>query len=124
MLVTNKRLSRALQFKQRVDDDGRCIDIASYGTLIEYYSKHNQIGSAVLVLKECVAKHNAVPSEAFLSKLRSLCTNKCIEATVGLSYIMGKDPNQWLRHGQQHLKREDSKKGRKNVRMANNRLLA
>mmetsp|Transcript_1596 Transcript_1596/g.1763 ORF Transcript_1596/g.1763 Transcript_1596/m.1763 type:complete len:1121 (+) Transcript_1596:109-3471(+) len=124
MLVANKRLTRALEFKENIEKEGRYLDIASYGSLIQCYSRHDQIGSAVLFLKECSAKHGAVPSEAYLSKLRSLCRKKQVEIAVDLIDILGNDPNEWLRHGQKNLKREYSKKGRRNINIAKNRLLS
>ena len=123
MLVANKRLTRALEFKEQVEEEGRHFDIQSYGSLIQYYSKHNQIGSAILFLKECITKHGSAPNESYLSKLRSLCRQKQVEC-VNLVDLIGNDPAEWLRHGQKNLKRESSKKGQRNVNHARSRLLA
>lgn len=123
MLVANKRLTRALEFKEKIEEDGRHLDIASYGSLVQYYSRHKQLGSALLILKECMAIHGATPSEAYISDLRSLCRQKEVEDIVDLVGLVGKDPNEWLRHGQKNLKRESTKKGRRNVQQAQNRLL-
>ena len=105
MLVDNRRVTRALEFKEQIEEEGRHLDIQSYGSLIQYYSKHNQIGSAILFLKECVAKHGAAPNEAYLSKLRSLCRQKYVEYE-SLIDLIGHDPAEWLRHGQKNLKKE------------------
>jgi hypothetical protein len=123
MLVANNRLSRALKFKQFIEDQGRNMDIASYGTLIQYYSRHHQLGSALLFLKECLDKHGSPPSEAFLSQLRILCKQNNMENIINLENLIGKDPIEWLKHGERHLKREMSKKGRRNIQFAQNRLL-
>jgi len=124
MLVANNRLPRALKFKQSVEEQGRNIDIASYGSLIQYYSRHNQLGSAVLLLKECIQTHGAPPSEAFLSQLRTLCKQNNVDNVIGLQGMIGKDPVDWLKHGERYLKRESSKKGRRHVQFAQNRILA
>ena len=123
MLVANKRLTRALEFKERIEEEGRYLDIASYGSLIQFYSRHQQLGSALLILKECMTKHGTAPSEAYISDLRSLCKRNQVEDVVGLIDLVGKDPTEWLRHGQKNLERESSKKGRRNVQQASNRLL-
>ena len=124
MLIANKRLTRALEFKEKIEEDGRYLDIASYGSLIQYYSRHEQVGSAVLFLKECIAKHGAAPSEACLSKLRSQCRKKGIESAIGLIEMVGNSPSEWMRHGQKNLRREYTKAGRRGINQAKNRLLA
>eukprot|EP00536_Pseudo-nitzschia_multiseries_P007081 jgi/Psemu1/239925/estExt_Genewise1.C_1600036 len=123
MLVANKRLTRALELKEQIEEDGRNLDLASYGSLVQFYSRHQQLGSALLLLKECIAKHGTAPSEAYVSDLRTLCKRKDVEDAVGLVGMIGRDPKEWLRHGEKHLKREKSKKGRRNVQLAQNRLL-
>ena len=123
MLVANKRLARALEFKEKIEEEGRHLDIASYGSLVQYYSRHQQLGSALLILKECMATHGAAPSETYVSDLRSLCKQKQVEDIVDLVGLVGKDPNEWLKHGQKNLKRESTKKGRRYVQQAQNRLL-
>mmetsp|Transcript_23202 Transcript_23202/g.64308 ORF Transcript_23202/g.64308 Transcript_23202/m.64308 type:complete len:1152 (-) Transcript_23202:1762-5217(-) len=123
MLVANKRLTRALELKEQIEEAGRNLDLASYGSLVQFYSRHQQLGSALLILKECIAKHSTAPSEAYISDLRLLCKRKDVEDVVDLIGMIGKDPKEWLRHGEKHLKREKSKKGRRNVQHAQNRLL-
>lgn len=117
MLVDNKRMTRALQLKQSIEEQGRTLDIPSYGSIIEYYSKHGQLGSALLSLQECLRQHGAAPSEKYLSKLRTLCKHTNLE----IEELIGEDPIQWLKYGEKYLKREMTKKGRKNVKMAYNR---
>ena len=123
MLVANKRLTRALEFKEKIEGEGRHLDIASYGSLIQFYSRHHQLGSALLMLKECMATHGTAPSESYISALRSLCKRNQVDEIVDLIGMVGKDPNEWLQHGQKNLKREKSKKGRRNIQQAQNRLL-
>ena len=124
MLISNERLSRALEFKQAAEAQGRQIDLASYGSLIQYYSRHNQLGSAVMMLQECLQTHGAPPSQSFLSDLRTLARREEASELIDLEGMIGSDPIAWLKHGEKHLKREKSKKGRRHVQYAQNRLLA
>jgi hypothetical protein len=124
MLVTNDRASRALTFKGKVEAEGRHLDIASYGTLVQHYSRRHQLGSALLLLKECMDRHGAAPSETYLSQLRILCKQQNPTDDRVLSDMLGEDPIAWLKHGERHLKRELSRKGRQNVQLVQNRILA
>lgn len=126
MLVSNDRLSRALKFKENIEGSGRSLDLASYGTLIQYYSRRNQLGSALMTLKECLQTHGAPPSESFLAQLRVLFKKQSIGQTdkAALNEMIGEDPVEWLKHGERYLKREKSKKGRRDIQYAQNRLLA
>ena len=117
-------MTRALEFKQAAEAQGRHTDLASYGTLVQYYSRHDQFGSAVMMLKECMDTHGAPPSQSFLSDLRRLAKQQNAEESVALANLIGEDPIEWLKHGERHLKREKSKKGRRHVQYAQNRLLA
>lgn len=126
MLVSNDRLSRALQFKQVVEEQGRELDLASYGTLVQYYSRRSQLGSALMILKECLQTHGAAPSESFLAQLRVLFRQQDVsegDDRDSLNAMIGADPIEWLKHGERYLKREKSKKGRRNILYAQNRLL-
>ena len=79
-----------------------------------------------MILKECLQTHNAAPSESFLAPLRILCKQQGMsdDHKVALERMIGEDPIEWLKHGERHLKREKSKKGRRDVQYAQNRLLA
>jgi hypothetical protein len=123
MLVSNNRLPRALAFRQKIEEEKRTLDIPSYGSLVDYYARHGQLGSALLVLKECISHHGAPPSEKSLSKLRLICRQKDLEDDLRLRDLIGEDPIEWLRHGEKYLKREMSKKGRRDVNLAYNRIL-
>eukprot|EP00957_Ditylum_brightwellii_P122875 9369252-Ditylum_brightwellii.AAC.1 len=61
MLLKNSRVSHALAFKEKVETEGRPIDILSYGSFVEHYGKHGQLGSALMILKECIATHGSPP---------------------------------------------------------------
>jgi len=118
MLVDNNRLARALRFKQSVEEGKSVLDLPSYGSLIDYYARHDQLGSSLLLLKECLAHHGAAPVEKYLSKLRILCRQCDMEREVHLEELIGEDPVAWLKHGERFLKREKSKKGRRNLHLA------
>jgi hypothetical protein len=123
MFLKNNRLQRALVFKQAVEEAGRPLDIQSYGSLIDFFGRHQQLGSGVLLLKECLSVHKARPGEASLSKIRLLCRQTGLVEDAGMSDLMGEDPVEWLRHGEANLKREQSKKGRRDVLLPRNTLL-
>ena len=123
MMVKNKRISRALAFKDKVENQGRTIDLASYGSLIEHYANRNQLGSSLMMLKECIATHGSPPGERSLSKIRLICRKKGITKEVRLEQMIGKDPLEWLRHGEEFKKHESSYKGRRQVTLPGNRLL-
>lgn len=122
MLVKNRRTQRALEFKEKVEEDGRNLDLISYGILIEDYAKHSHLGSALMLLKECVSVHGAPPNEKALKKLRLLCRQQNVTEETGLEELAGPDPLEWLRHGEAYKKREYSKKGRRQVNLPGNRL--
>jgi hypothetical protein len=123
MLVDNHRLPRALDFKRRIENEKRTLDLPSYGTLVDYYGRHHQLGSAISLLKECVVVHGSSPSEKYLSSTRLLARQLQMHDELRLNELIGDDPIEWLKHGERHLKRERSQKGRRNVRLANNRIL-
>lgn len=117
MFLANNRLQRALAFKHRIENERRALDIPSYGSLVDYYARHNQLGSAMLVLKECISKQGAPPSENYLASIRLLYRQNGLHPDQ-LHRLIGEDPTEWLRYGERHLKRERSKKGRRNIQLA------
>jgi hypothetical protein len=123
MYLKNNRVNRALIFRQFVEDAGRQLDIQAYGSLIDFCGRHQQLGSGILLLKECMSIHNARPGEASLSKVRLLCRQAGLVEDVGIAALMGEDPAEWFRHGEAKLKREFSKKGRRDVLLPRNMLL-
>lgn len=124
MLIEKKDISRALDFKENtVEAKGKKLDLLSYGSLIEHYGNKGQVGNAILVLKECIKVHGSPPGEKSLSKLRLACRQQEITKEVGLENLIGKDPLEWLRDGEGQLKREYSKKGRRNLLLVKNKLL-
>lgn len=122
MLVENGRFSRALALKDTLVGQGSPPDILSYGSLVDYCGRRRQLGSAMLLIKECVHVHGAPPGEASLTALRQACRGSA-QLTKDLESIVGPDPTEWLRHGEAHLKREMSKRGRRDVQLARNRLV-
>jgi hypothetical protein len=123
MLVENHRLPRALDFKRRIESEKRTLDLPSYGTLVDYYARHHQLGSAMNLLKECLVVHGSSPSEKYMSSTRLLSRQLGMHDELRLGELIGEDPTEWLKHGERHLKRERSHKGRRNVRLAYNRIL-
>jgi hypothetical protein len=123
MFLKNNRVHRALTFKQTVEEAGRTLDIQAYGSLIEFCGRHQQLGSGILLLKECTSIHKGRPGEASLSKIRLLCRQAGLVEDAGLTALMGEDPAEWLRHGEAKLKREHSKRGRRDVQLPRNVLL-
>jgi hypothetical protein len=123
MYLKNNRLHRAFAFKQAVEEAGRTLDIQSYGSLIDFCGRHKQLGSGILLLKECTSIHKGRPGEASLSKIRLLCRQAGLVEDAGLTALMGEDPAEWLRHGEAKLKREHSKRGRRDVQLPRNVLL-
>ena len=123
MLLNCNRQSRALKFKEEVESQGRTLDLASYGSFIQYYSRRNQLGPSLMLLNECMSVHKAPPSESCLSQLRILCRRNGVEDEVGLQEMVGEDPIAWLKHGERFLRREKSKKGNRDIHRAYNRAL-
>ena len=123
MFLKHRRFNRCLAFKQEVESRGRKLDLLSYGPMIDYCSKHGQLGTAIMILKECLRVHGAPPGEAYLKELRKICFQEDMEAAVGLEDMIGEDPVSWLRHGEAVLKREKSKKGNRNLNLLKNALL-
>ena len=118
MLLNNNRFSRALSFKEEVQRSGREIDLPAYGSLVQYCGRRGHVGSAIMLLKECSSIHGAIPGEASLTHLRIDCRKAGIEDR--LTALVGEDPIAWLKRGEAVLKREKSKKGRRNVQLIRN----
>jgi hypothetical protein len=124
MLIRNKRISRALEFKDKVVEQkyGRFLDLFAYGSFVDYYGKQYQLGSALLMLKECIDIHGFPPNEKTLTRIRLMCRQRSLEEQVKLEELIGKDPLEWIRNGQK-LKRDKSKKGRRHVIQIQNKAL-
>lgn len=120
MYIKNRRFSKALAFKQKLDERGRKLDILSYGHIIDYCSRHGQVGSALMMLRECLAVNGAPPGEHYLKELRILCRQYELEEKVGLEQMIGLDPLEWLRHGEAVLKREKSYRGNRDLNLLRN----
>ena len=122
MLIKKKRIERAFKLKASIENAGRSLDLLSYGSLVGHFGKHNQLGSALLLIKECIAVHGSPPGEKSLKNIRLMCRQKGLTDQVGLEKMVGKDPLEWLRHGEE-LKRSKTKKGRSNLQYGMNRML-
>jgi len=123
MLIDKKRIGRALKFRDDIESRGKHLDLISYASLVSYYGNHGQLGSALLTLKECQSVHSSPPGEKSLSRLRTICRKLGVDEEEDILKLIGRDPIQWLKEGQQSLKREYSKKGRRQVGLPGNRLL-
>lgn len=108
MLVKKKRIARAFKLKQDIEKDGRTLDLLSYGTLIEHYGKQKQLGSALLLVRECIDVHGSPPGEKSLKQLRLFCHKENLSTQV--EKLIGKDPLEWMRRGKE-LKRKKDKRG-------------
>jgi hypothetical protein len=100
MLVKKKRLSRAFKLKHDIEKQGRNLDLLSYGTLVEHYSKKCELGSALLLIKECMDIHGSPPGEKSLKNVRELCRKRNLTKQLRLEQMLGKDPLEWIRHGE------------------------
>lgn len=108
MLIDKKRISRAYKLKQDIEEDGRKLDLLSYGSLVQYYGRRNQLGSALLLIKECISVHGSPPGEKALKNVRQFCRTRNLTEEVGLEKMIGKDPTEYLREGI----RQKTKKGK------------
>lgn len=123
MLLKKKRIARAFQLKQDIEKDGRSLDLLSYGSLIEHFGKTNKLGSALLLIKECIDTHGVAPGEKCLKNIRLVCRQEGLTERVGLEMLVGEDPLEWMRRGEE-LKRVQNKKGRSSaVQYGMNRML-
>ena len=111
MLVKKKRIARAFKLKHDIEKGGRQLDLHSYGTLVDHFGRTNQLGSALLLIKECINVHGSPPGERSLKKLRLICYQQNLTQQVGLEKLIGKDPLEWMRVGKA-LKRKKDKKGK------------
>uniref|UniRef100_A0A7S4I990 Uncharacterized protein n=1 Tax=Odontella aurita TaxID=265563 RepID=A0A7S4I990_9STRA len=123
MLVRCHRLSRALSFKDRVEAEGRNLDLLSYGTLVEYLGKRGQLGSALMMLRECVAVHGAPPGEKALKKIRTMCRHRGLEKELSLTDMIGEDPTEWIWEGTTQRRTDRSYRARRELQLPENRVL-
>lgn len=111
MLVKKKRLSRAFSLKQNIEKEGRFLDLLSYGSLVEHFGNQQQLGSALLLIKECMEVHGVSPGEKSLKNVRLVCRQNNLTELVGLENMVGEDPLEWMRRGEE-LKRVQNKRAR------------
>ena len=123
MLVKKKRIARAFKLKQDIENDGRSLDLLSYGTLVEHFGNTNQLGSALLLVKECISTHGSPPGEKSLKAIRLMCRQQSLTDKIGLENMVGKDPLEWMRRGEE-VKRVQNKRGKSSdLHYGMNRLL-
>jgi hypothetical protein len=111
MLLKKKRIGRAFILKQDIEKDGRILDLLSYGSLVEYFGRTNEMGSALLLVKECIDTHGVAPGEKSLKNIRLMCRKENLTNQVGLEKMIGEDPLEWMRRGEE-LKRVQNKRGK------------
>mmetsp|Transcript_20024 Transcript_20024/g.43386 ORF Transcript_20024/g.43386 Transcript_20024/m.43386 type:complete len:1495 (+) Transcript_20024:183-4667(+) len=111
MLVKKKRIARAFKLKQDIEKDGRSLDLLCYGSLVDHFGRHQQLGSALLLIKECISVHGSPPGEKSLRNIRLMCRQNGLTDKVGLEKMAGKDPLEWMRRGEE-LKRVQNKRGK------------
>ena len=123
MLVKKKRVARAFKLKQDIENEGRNLDLLSYGMLIEHYGNRNQLGSALLLIKECIDVHGSPPGEKSLRNIRLLCRQQGYTDQVGLEKLAGKDPMEWFRRGEEEMKLQNKKARSSQLHYGLNRML-
>ena len=111
MLVKKRRIGRAFKLKEDIENDGRSLDLLSYGTLVEHFGNQRQLGSALMLIKECIEVHGVPPGEKALKNIRLICRQNGLTERVGLEKMVGKDPLEWMRRGQE-LQRVQNKRAR------------
>lgn len=122
MLIKKKRTTRVFQLKSKIEDEGRTLDLLSYGNLVEHFASQEHLGSALMLIKECKLIHGTPPGEKSLKQVREICRKHGLEKKVGLEELIGRDPLVWLRKGKEHQKSR-KRKGNSDVVFAMNRLL-
>lgn len=122
MLIEKKRIDRALKLKNKIEDEGRTLDLLSYGNLVEHFAGQQQLGSALLLIKECKNIHGSPPGEKSLKNVRHLCRKHGLEKKVGLNELIGSDPLEWLHKGKE-LQRSRKRKANSQVMHAKNIML-
>merc|ERR1719287_344785 len=94
MLIKKKRLSRAFSLKESIEQEGRTVDLLSYGSFVEHFGNRNQLGSALLLIKECIETHGVPPGEKSLKNVRLMCRQNDLTELVGLEKMVGEEPKE------------------------------
>ena len=95
--------------KQDIEKDGRSLDFLLYGSLIEHFGKTNELESALLLINGCIDTHGVPPGEKCLKNIRLACQQKGLTERVGLEMLVGEDPPERMRLGEE-LKRVQTEK--------------
>ncbi|KAL7565071.1 hypothetical protein ACA910_005081 [Epithemia clementina (nom. ined.)] len=110
MLINQKRFARAMSFKRQVELQSRSIDLASYGSLVDYCAHKDQIGSALMLIRECINVHGAHPDEPSLKKLRVRLNEVGIDDDDDVLSMIGADPMYFMKlHGRESKLRTHKK---------------
>jgi len=123
LLVGSKRISRALQFKEKIESEGRILDLPSYGSIISHNAARGQLGSALMLIRECIQVHGEVPGEQSLKDVRQICRKLEISEEIGIEKLIGNDPRGWYKKGERVHKREKSRRGNRLINGVRNTLL-
>lgn len=123
MLIKKKRLSRAFSLKESIEQEGRTVDLLSYGSFVEHFGNRNQLGSALLLIKECIETHGVPPGEKSLKNVRLMCRQNDLTELVGLEKMVGEDPLEWFRRGQELQRKQDKRSRSSDMKFGMNRLL-
>lgn len=99
MLIKKKRIDRAFNLKTKIENEGRTLDLLSYGNLVDHFAKQHSLGSALMLIKECKSIHGSPPGEKSLKHVREICRKHGLEKKVGLNELIGSDPLEWLHKG-------------------------
>ena len=113
MFLKLNRFQRAMSFKRRLERVSRKIDIASYGSLVEYCAERGQVGSALMFIRECINVHGTHPDEAALKRLRRLLNEAGIDDDPDVLSMIGEDPLYWIRLRGPEMRLQRQRKGRK-----------
>jgi hypothetical protein len=119
MFIQHKRFARAMAFKREVESESREVGLHAYGSLVEYCSSHDQLGSALMLVRECIRVHGTPPSDIALKHMRVLLRRARIDDNPEILEMIGKDPDDWAKRGEV-LKRNRSKKDRDANRFVRN----
>ena len=112
-----------MAFKRKVESEGREINLLSYGSLVEYCAKRDELGSALMLTRECFKVHGSIPNKSSLKHMRILLRRYHMDEDPEILRLVGKDPDAWYKRGNAELKRERSKKNMQAYNMIRNIVL-
>lgn len=122
MLIKKKRIDRAFKLKEKIEKEGRALDLLSYGNLVDHFARQHQLGSALMLIRECKSIHGSPPGEKSLKHVREVCRRQGLERKLGLNELIGADPLEWLHKGKA-LQKSRKRTRNSEIMFANNRML-